>query len=92
MATASDVLTLIGTSSEAMADCILTMKMAGEKALIAADKYERLVKECDNLGLPSQHYAGIARTFRGIEKTHREVSEGFGDTVTMCLRLAEVCR
>ncbi len=92
MATHKDVLTLIGTSSEAMADCILTMKMAGEKAVTAAEQYETLVKECDALGLPSQHYAGIALTFRGIEKTHRELSEGFGDTVTMCLRLAEVCR
>ena len=92
MAAHKDVLTLIGSSSEAMADCILTMKMAGEKALTAAVKYESLVKECDSLGLPSQHYAGIARTFRGIEQTHREVSEGFGDTVEMCLRLAEVCR
>lgn len=89
---ASDVLTLIGASSEAMADCIMTFKMAGEKALAAAEKYESLVKECDLLGLPSAHYARIAQTFRGIQDHHREMEEGFGDTVTMCLRLAEVCR
>jgi len=89
---ASDVLTLIGTSSESMADCALAFQIAGQKAAVAADKYESLVKECDKLGLPSHHYASIARTFRGIEEQHRDYVDGLGDLVTMCLKLAEVCR
>ncbi len=83
---------LIGSSSRAMADCILTFRMAGEKAIVAAEQYENLAKECDSLGLPSKHYSSIALTFRGIEQANRGLEEGFGDTVAMCLALVEVCK
>lgn len=89
---ASDVLTMIGTSSEAMADCALAFQIAGQKAAVAAERYENLVAECDKLGLPSHHYANIAATFREVQVQHRNYVEGLGDLVTMCMRLAEVCR
>ncbi len=83
------VLDQIGVASRAMAECALAMQLAGERAVTAAEQYEKLADECDSCGLPSDVYRQIASVFRGIEA--QNATFGFQDLIAMCLNLAEVC-
>lgn len=83
---------LIGSSSEAMAECMMAFQMAGEKATKAAEEYEALVKHCKSVGLPHENYEHIALTFRNIEEFHRDYINQMGDTVSICMAIAEVCK
>ncbi len=73
-----------------MAECALAMQLAGDKAEIAAIRYEDLVEECKSQGLGYVHYANIAALFRGIVASNETMD--FKDLIKVCLDVAEVCR